>query len=204
MRVRRAGPSAALLELDDDAAVFAAYDLLSAARADGSLTATEIVPAARTILVDGVENPEEVTMLLRSGKTSARQATAPGTVITIPATYDGADLDDVARLWHTDRSGVVAIHTGTTFRVAFCGFAPGFAYLTGLDQAHHVPRRATPRTRVPAGTVALAGPYSGIYPTASPGGWQCIGRTAEKLFDLSLDPPTLLTPGTIVRFCEER
>ena len=203
MRAHRAGPSAVLLELDDAEAVFAAYDLLTAARAEGALTATEIVPAARTVLVDGVTDPSRITALLTTGGPSAPSSAAgPPATIKIPTRYDGEDLDDVARLWDTDRAGVVAIHTGTEFRVAFCGFAPGFAYLAGLDPRHHVPRRPSPRTRVPVGTVALAGPYSGVYPTASPGGWQCIGRTDVKLFDLDLDPPALLVPGTTVRFVE--
>lgn len=203
MRARRAGPSAVLLEWDSPDAVFAAYDLLIAARAEGTLTAAEIVPAARTVLVDGVTDPTLVTALLREVGTLAPPA-ASGTLSTIkiPTRYDGEDLDDVARMWDTDRAGVVRIHSTTEFRVAFCGFAPGFAYLTGLDPRHHVARRPSPRTRVPAGTVALAGAYSGVYPSASPGGWQCIGRTDAILFDLEKDPPTLLVPGATVRFVE--
>ncbi|GAA2873779.1 allophanate hydrolase [Actinoplanes cyaneus] len=206
MRVRRAGPSAVLLEWDDEAAVFAAYDLLVAARAHGMLDAAEIVPAARTVLVDGVTDPDRIRSLVETGATDAPSSAAGtlSTTIEIPTTYDGADLDDVAHLWGTDRAGVVRIHSRTEFRVAFCGFAPGFAYLTGLDARHHVARRSSPRTRVPAGTVALAGPYSGVYPSASPGGWQCIGRTEAILFDLEKDPPALLTPGATVRFVEVR
>ncbi|MDI6098899.1 allophanate hydrolase subunit 1 [Actinoplanes sp. NEAU-A12] len=203
MRARRAGPTAVLLELDDDNAVSAAYDLLTAARTEGTLSAADIVPAARTVLIDGVTDPDRITALLPAGGPSAPSPAAGSSpTIKIPTWYDGEDLDDVARLWGTDRAGVVAIHTGTTFRVAFCGFAPGFAYLTGLDPRHHVPRRPSPRTRVPAGTVALAGPYSGVYPTPSPGGWQCVGRTDARLFDLDSDPPALLTPGATVRFVE--
>lgn len=202
MRVRRAGPSAVLLELDSADAVSAAYGQLAAAREAGVLSAVEIVPAARTVLVDGVTDSADVATLLKTGECPTPSVVGSSKAVEIPMRYDGEDLDDVARLWGTDRAGVVAIHTATVFRVAFCGFAPGFAYLTGLDQRHHVPRRPSPRTRVPAGTVALAGPYSGIYPTASPGGWQCIGRTEMTLFDLESDPPALLTPGTTVRFTE--
>jgi KipI family sensor histidine kinase inhibitor len=86
--------------------------------------------------------------------------------------------------------------------VAFSGFAPGFGYLTGLPPDLHVPRRDTPRTRVPAGSLGLAGPYAGIYPRASPGGWQLIGRTELELWDAHRDPPALLAPGTRVRFVE--
>lgn len=203
MHVRRAGPSAILIELAGTEAVFAAYELLTAARERGELTAAEIIPAARTVLLDGVPDPDRVFRLLPADETApATRAEDPKTV-TIVTRYDGEDLDDVARLWDTDRAGVIAVHTGTEFRVAFCGFAPGFAYLTGLGPRHHVPRRPSPRTRVPVGTVALAGPYSGVYPTASPGGWQLIGRTRETLFDLEADEPALLTPGAIVRFVEE-
>ncbi|GAB7047668.1 5-oxoprolinase subunit B family protein [Catenuloplanes indicus] len=203
MHARRAGPSAILIELPGDEAVSAAYELLTGLRERGELTAAEIVPAARTVLLDGVPDPDRVFRLLPEDLSTGTGTPAKPHRITIPTRYDGEDLDDVARLWGTDRAGVIAIHTGTEFRVAFCGFAPGFAYLTGLGPRHHVPRRASPRTRVPAGTVALAGPYSGVYPTASPGGWQLIGRTRETLFDLANDPPALLAPGTIVRFAEE-
>ena len=95
---------------------------------------------------------------------------------------------------------VVAAHAAATYTVAFCGFAPGFAYLTGLPAALRLPRRATPRPRVPAGSVAIAGELSAVYPTASPGGWHLLGRTDVALFDVDRDPPALLTPGTIVRF----
>jgi allophanate hydrolase subunit 1 len=203
MHVRRAGPSAILIELAGTEAVFAAYELLTTARERGELTAAEIIPAARTVLLDGVPDPESVFRLLPADDPAPPKVAENPTSITISTRYDGADLDDVARLWDTDRAGVIAIHTGTEFRVAFCGFAPGFAYLTGLGPRHHVPRRPSPRTRVPVGTVALAGPYSGVYPTASPGGWQLIGRTREKLFDLDAEEPALLTPGATVHFIEE-
>ena len=203
MQARRAGPSAILIELPGTDAVSAAYQLLSTLRERGELTAAEIVPAARTVLLDGVPDPERVFRLLPTELTPTTETPTTTTRVDIITRYDGEDLDDVARLWDTDRAGVVALHTGTEFRVAFCGFAPGFAYLTGLGPRHHVPRRTSPRTRVPAGTVALAGPYSGVYPTASPGGWQLIGRTRETLFDLGNEPPALLTPGTVVRFVEE-
>ncbi len=121
-----------------------------------------------------------------------------GAVVEIPTVYDGADLSDVASLWDTDVATVVKRHAATDFEVGFCGFAPGFAYLVGMHE--NVPRRATPRTRVPAGAVALAGRFCGIYPTASPGGWQLIGRTGVDLFDVANDPPALLPPGTRVRF----
>jgi biotin-dependent carboxylase-like uncharacterized protein len=118
--------------------------------------------------------------------------------VEIPVVYDGEDLAEVARSWNTDVATVVKRHAAADFEVAFCGFAPGFAYLVGLDDT--VPRRETPRTRVPAGAVALAGRFCGIYPTASPGGWQIIGRTSVPLFDVAADPPALLPPGARARF----
>ena len=97
---------------------------------------------------------------------------------------------------------MVAAHTGTPWQVAFGGFAPGFMYLTGGDPRLQVPRRSSPRTSVPAGSVALAGEYSAVYPRSSPGGWQLIGRALVDVFDLDRDPPALLVPGARVRFVE--
>lgn len=121
-------------------------------------------------------------------------------VVVVPVTYDGADLAEVARLTGLDEAEVVRAHTGSTWRVGFIGFAPGFAYLVGGDPRLHVPRRDTPRSRVPAGSVGLAGEFGGIYPRSSPGGWQLIGRTDLTLWDVDRDPPALLRPGAVVRF----
>jgi KipI family sensor histidine kinase inhibitor len=106
----------------------------------------------------------------------------------------------VCRLTGLDRDEVVARHTAVDLVVAFLGFTPGFPYLVGLDPALHVPRRPTPRTRVPAGAVGLAGAQTGVYPRSSPGGWQLIGRTTAVLFDPGREPPALLAPGDRVRF----
>ncbi|MCA2219827.1 5-oxoprolinase subunit B family protein [Nonomuraea aurantiaca] len=121
-------------------------------------------------------------------------------VVVIPVVYDGEDLDSVAELAGMSVDDVIARHTGRELVVGWLGFAPGFAYLTGLDPALHLPRLATPRTSVPAGSVAIAGPYSAIYPTASPGGWRLLGRTATRIWDVDADPPSLFRPGTRVRF----
>jgi KipI family sensor histidine kinase inhibitor len=130
-------------------------------------------------------------------------STAPdGPVVDIDVIYDGPDLDEVGRLTGLDRDGVVAAHTGTPWRVAFGGFAPGFAYLVGGDPRLDVPRREEPRTSVPAGSVGLAGEFSGIYPRSSPGGWQLIGRTDAVLWNL--ERGALLQPGGSVRFREVR
>jgi KipI family sensor histidine kinase inhibitor len=114
--------------------------------------------------------------------------------------YDGPDLSDVAAHWGVARHEVARIHADTEFTVAFCGFAPGFGYLTGLPARYDVPRRATPRTAVPPGSVALAGPYTGVYPRSSPGGWQLIGTTDTVLWDHARVPAALLSPGTRVKF----
>jgi KipI family sensor histidine kinase inhibitor len=115
-------------------------------------------------------------------------------------TYDGPDLAEVASLTGLSEAAVVTAHTESVWTVGFGGFAPGFAYLTGGDPRLHVPRRGTPRPSVPAGSVGLAGEFSGVYPRSSPGGWQLIGHTDVDLFDVDRDPPALLQPGTRVRF----
>ncbi|GAU67412.1 putative regulatory protein [Streptomyces sp. NBRC 110611] len=167
----------------------------------GSRTASggEIVPAARTVFLDGLADPRGLRAELASWDIPPHAAGDRPTV-EIPVRYDGPDLDAVAALWDTTTDDVVRLHSGTEFHVAFCGFAPGFGYLTGLPEPLHVPRRATPRTRVPVGSVALAGPYTGVYPRSSPGGWQLIGTTGTVLWDPCREPAALLTPGTRVRF----
>ena len=125
-----------------------------------------------------------------------------GLVVEVPVRYDGPDLDEVARLTGLSPDDVVSAHTGRLWLVGFAGFAPGFAYLVHGDPRLEVPRRRTPRTRVPAGSVGLAGQFSGIYPRASPGGWQLIGHTDAPLWDLDRDPPALLRPGLRVRFVD--
>lgn len=201
MKTLPVGPRALLLECADGDEVAAWHAELVRRRTDGTLAATELVPAARTILLDGLADPAALADEI-NGWAPAAVAEQAGTTrsVEVPCVYDGPDLDEVAALWGTDRAGVVRRHTGTEFRVAFCGFSPGFGYLTGLPAELAVPRRDSPRPRVPAGSVGLAGEYSGVYPSQSPGGWQLIGRTGLTLFDPDADPPALLTPGTIVRF----
>ena len=125
-------------------------------------------------------------------------------LVEIPVCYGGEygpDLLDVAHLSGLDAAQVGARHAAVEYRVAMLGFAPGFPYLLGLDPSLHAPRRATPRTRVPAGSVAIGGAQTGMYPCELPGGWQLIGRTPLALFDAQRDPPCLLAPGDRVRFC---
>ncbi|RLP87961.1 allophanate hydrolase subunit 1 [Micromonospora sp. BL4] len=214
--IRPAGAHALLLDCSEpaDAAQAALVDAWRAElwrrRDRGELTAVEIVPAASTVLLDGLPDPAATADLLSrwapavaaandadgaADRTSERE---PGEVI-VPVDFDGPDLSTVAQHWGVDVAAVPRRLTSTPFRVAFCGFAPGFPYLTGLPAALALPRLATPRPRVPAGSVALAGPYAGIYPSASPGGWLLVGRTELVLFDVDADPPARLGPGTRVR-----
>lgn len=204
IRVLPAGLSAVLVEVADGERAAALHAELLRRRAAGELPGvTEIVPAARTVLVAGVADPRAFAAEV-AGWDLPPVAAGPGAVVELPVRFDGPDLADVAELWGTTGGEVVRIVTGTPLRVAFCGFAPGFGYLTGLPPQLHVPRRATPRTGVPAGSVGLAGPYAGVYPRASPGGWQIVGTTDAPLWDAGREPAALLAPGTAVRFVAVR
>jgi inhibitor of KinA len=140
----------------------------------------------------------------------AGTATAAGSgsrVVTIPVRYGGEwgpDLADVAGHCGLSEAEVVRRHTDRDYRVFMLGFAPGFPYLGGLDPALATPRRATPRTRIPAGSVGIAGAQTGIYPLETPGGWQIIGRTDLRLFDPALAEPCRLRPGDRLRFVAAR
>ncbi|GGR67838.1 allophanate hydrolase [Micromonospora fulviviridis] len=202
MRIRPVGAHALLLDCDGPEQVEAWRAELWRRRAAGDLSAVEIVPAAATVLVDGVPDPAAAAARIAGWTPDGAVATTDAAEVRVPTVYDGADLPAVAEHWGVDVPAVVERLRRTEFRVAFCGFAPGFAYLTGLPAELAVPRLATPRTRVPAGSVALAGPYAGIYPTASPGGWLLVGRTDLVLFDVHADPPARLTPGTRVRLVD--
>ncbi|MFI9003491.1 allophanate hydrolase subunit 1 [Streptomyces sp. NPDC053541] len=198
--VFRVGEHGLLVELASGEATEAFHAELLRRRAAGLLGAVrEIVPAARTVLLEGVAAPDRLAAELRSWDVPPLPARVARSVV-LPVRYDGPDLAEVAALWGVSVEAAVRIHTETAFRVAFCGFAPGFGYLTGLGERYGVPRRATPRTAVPAGSVALAGPYTGVYPRSSPGGWQLIGRTGATLWDTGREPAALLSPGTRVRF----
>jgi KipI family sensor histidine kinase inhibitor len=177
-----------------------------AAGTPGFTDVVDIVPAATTVLVvvadeAGVAGLRQVLATLPAA--AGREVLASDQAIESPVRYDGPDLTDVAKLTGLSVEEVIAAHTGTDWRVAFGGFAPGFAYLSWGDPRLGVPRREEPRTSVPSGAVALAGQFSAIYPRSSPGGWQLIGRTDVVVFDIDRDPPALLQPGAVVRFVEE-
>ncbi|WP_446212082.1 5-oxoprolinase subunit B family protein [Micromonospora sp. IBSANI012] len=199
MRIRPVGRHALMLDCDDPDQVEAWRAELWHRRDAGELTAVEIVPAAATVLLDGVPDPAAVAARIAGWTPRPVAVPAAAAQVEVPTVYDGEDLPVVAGHWGVTVPEVVRRLRETAFRVAFCGFAPGFAYLTGLPPEWVVPRLPSPRTRVPAGSVALAGPYAGIYPTASPGGWLLVGRTGLTLFDVRADPPARLTPGTRVR-----
>jgi len=200
VRIIPVGLRALLVEVPEPAHAHALVADLQRRRDQGELPGVEdIVPGELTVLVDGLDDPAGLAAQLGTWRpTSARPPDGP--LVEVPVRYDGADLAEVARLWRVPEEEVGRIHSAPEYRVAFCGFAPGFGYLTGLPERYHLPRRSVPRTRVPAGSVALAGGYAGIYPRDSPGGWQLLGRTELVLFDPGRDPVALLTPGTRVRF----
>jgi KipI family sensor histidine kinase inhibitor len=198
-RVLSASDRALLVEEDDLEGSMSLHAALLAAGLPG---VHELVPAARTVLVRF--DPLAITCTELRTRIAALSATraaavAAGTV-TLPVRYDGEDLDEVARHLGIPADEVVARHLGATWRVAFTGYAPGFGYLVGDDPIFDVPRRSSPRTRIPAGSVGLAGHFSGVYPRESPGGWQLIGRTDAVMWDLRREPPALLEPGAVVRF----
>jgi KipI family sensor histidine kinase inhibitor len=201
MRFLRCGREAVLVEVGDLGQALSLYASLRAANLTG---VTDLVPAARTVLIHldpSVTSPSAVTAAIE-GLDIRVAANKETRTVEIPVVYDGPDLADVARLLGLQEGEVVARHTGTRWTVAFSGFAPGFGYLTGGDPVFDVPRRESPRTRVEAGSVGLAGRFSGIYPTDSPGGWQLIGHTEAPLWDLTRSEPALLVPGATVTFRE--
>jgi len=200
VRLRPAGERGLLVEVEDLEMV---HRLHAALRELDPPGVVELVPAYRTVLIVAdpgqAEALDELADRLPGLELPPAEAVA-GETVEIPVRYDGEDLPEVAGLTGLAPDEVVRRHTAPEYTVAFLGFSPGFPYLVGLDPALEVPRRDTPRTSIPAGSVGLAGNQTGIYPTATPGGWQLIGRTEVTLFDPARDPPALLAPGTRLRF----
>lgn len=201
MKLMPCADSGLLVELSDMDEVLALYAHLDEDLPDGVV---DMVPAAATLLLTIDRSRTDVESLarqVRSIEIGTHNRATTGEV-EVPVIYDGEDLAEVARLTGLDERAVVEAHTGTPWTVAFCGFAPGFGYMVGGDERLQVPRRDNPRTRVPRGSVAIAGEFASIYPRESPGGWQLIGRTSLEVWDIDREPPALLVPGTVVRYVE--
>ncbi|WP_136056735.1 urea amidolyase family protein [Microbacterium sp. K24] len=199
-----------ILTASDRALLVEAADLDEAMRLnlawEGLPGIVERIPGARTVLVRfdplRIAAADLAAML---AATEVGTAPLPGIgEVAVPVRYDGEDLDEAASLLGVSAQELVNRHLAADWRVAFSGFAPGFGYVVSSDPLFDVPRRSSPRTRVPAGSVALAGPFTGVYPRESPGGWQLIGRTDAVMWDIDRDPPALLSPGTTVRFAQVR
>ncbi|MGW4384621.1 5-oxoprolinase subunit B family protein [Kitasatospora sp. NPDC004531] len=204
LRVLPCGSDAVLIEVDTGEHVQRLHRALRTAPPAG---VTELVPAARTVLLrydPRTTDPQRLRTALTALPHTPDEGAADeaAETVRIPVRYDGPDLAEVAARTGLTERQVIARHTAAHYRVAFCGFAPGFAYLTGLDPRLRLPRRTEPRTRVPAGAVAVADEYTGVYPSPSPGGWHLLGSTDLTLWDPAADPPTRLRPGTAVRFVE--
>ena len=206
--LRSAGASAVLATFDSLAEVVAfRAGLAEPGLADTAPAGvTEVVSGARTLLFrfdPAVTDAGRVRSLLTevrpSRPTDDRHEREP---VVVPVTYDGADLDVVGALTGMSREDLVAWHTGQVWTSAFCGFAPGFSYLTGTAPSLDLPRRDTARTAVPSGAVALAGEFSAVYPRTSPGGWQLIGRTEVPMWSLDRTPPALAPAGVRLRFVD--
>lgn len=187
-----------LLSCGDRAILLDCESLAEAGGWFAALADLDPVLGARTVLLRG--NPAELRAAVASRKPKPPDELTVADDVVIAVTYDGPDLAEVAALTGLSEAEVISAHTESAWTVGFGGFAPGFAYLTGGDPRLHVPRRATPRQSVAAGSVGLAGEFSGIYPRSSPGGWQLIGHADVDLFDVDRDPPALLQPGMRVRF----
>jgi KipI family sensor histidine kinase inhibitor len=199
MMVRPFGDRALLAEVEDTDTVLGLY----AALADPLPTGiTDVVPAARTLLVrfdPWVLDAKSLAARLASIEPLPANALR-GKEVIVPVRYDGEDLAEIGASTGLGVDGVIAVHTAADYVVAFGGFAPGFGYLSGLDPRLHLARRPVPRTRVPVGSVGIAGEYTGVYPRSSPGGWQLLGHAEIPLWNPENEPPALLAPGTRVRF----
>lgn len=204
LRIDPFGERALLVRAPDQATVLALASALVADLGAGS-SLVDVVPGDRTLLVgfDGTDAGEAAARAaIEAAAMHPATATGPRRHV-IPVRYggdDGPDLGEVAALAGRSPEALVGLHTGRDHEVLFIGFAPGFPYIGGLAPELVLPRLATPRTITPAGSVAIAEAYTGIYPAGLPGGWRVIGRTETQLFDPAADPPVTLLPGDIVRF----
>ncbi len=194
MKLLPYGPQAVLAEFDTLEEV---TDTAKAWRTMGIAGIVDLVPAARTVLIVHDGSLDTGQLMVPVATIQLATVIEP---VTIDVVYDGSDLADVAESCGLSIEAVVHLHSSADYTVAFCGFMPGFAYMVGLPPELHLPRRSTPRTRVPAGSVAIAAEFAGVYPRESPGGWHLLGHTDATLWDDARTPPALLPPGTPVRF----
>lgn len=217
-QIRAAGDGALLVLPSQHAEVAKLVAALRGRTPDG---VQDILPAAETVLVTLLSpghaesvRKELATLLRELQQPAAEQDSgivsrgtlpdnnSPDDPLIVPVRYEGTDLAEVARLLGQTEAEVIAEHTGTVWRCAFVGFAPGFGYLESSDARLTVPRRPESRTTIPAGAVALAGGYSAVYPRSTPGGWHLIGTTDLRMWDVHRDPPSLIHAGSFVRFAE--
>lgn len=198
MRVIQYGERALLLEVANHVEALALYEKYELTPPEGLV---DIVPAAATVLVvfETEDHARAASAVVRE-KTVSTENRVERALVEIPVVYDGEDLHEVATALLMSVDEVVERHQAAEYLVAFTGFVPGFAYLAGLDTRLHMPRRDVPRTRVPAGSVAIAGDFTAVYPRQSPGGWQLLGHTDLAMWDIDRQPPAVLQPGTRVRF----
>ncbi|HEX4300794.1 MAG TPA: allophanate hydrolase subunit 1 [Gammaproteobacteria bacterium] len=197
MNLRPMGEGAVLVEVEDCTEAHALRRALLDAPLPGM---RELIPGQASLLIVADPLLLDLNTVAARLPAVARDSPVPGRLHEFSVVYDGEDLGLVARQLGMATQELVRRHTAPLYEVAFLGFVPGFPYLTGLDPALHLPRRSRPRTRVPAGSVALADGYTGIYPQATPGGWHILGRCAARLFDALRVQPALLMPGDRVRF----
>ena len=209
-RIVPAGESALIVEFEEridpdvNARAIACADAIQAAHLAG---VRDVVPTYRSVAVYfdplRTDHAALTACLERSADQPLTPASAPRVAIRIPVCYGGdfgPDLAGVASFAGIAESDVVRVHSGPTYRVFMLGFVPGFAYLGIVDARIAVPRHTTPRVRVPAGSVGIAGMQTGVYSAETPGGWQLIGRTPVKPFDPSRDDPFLMKAGDAVQF----
>jgi KipI family sensor histidine kinase inhibitor len=209
-RIVPAGEAAFLVELGDEIGEAATDRVLRLATALDAMAMTGIidrVPGYTTLLVvfdPAAVDPDRLSgTLVRLDRDAVSMPLSPGRLVTIPVAYGGdfgPDLKAVAKHAGLSESDVIERHAGANYRVGCVGFVPGFAYLVGLPSDLQTPRRSTPRSRVPAGSVAIGGAQTGVYPFETPGGWHLIGRTPLRPFDPNRAEPALLQAGDRVRF----
>jgi KipI family sensor histidine kinase inhibitor len=199
MRILPCGEHALLVELDDASSAAALHRALCESRPHGVL---DLVPGEQTVLVTVIPGITPLSQLAHQLSTRVSSPVAPtdrGEVI-LPVTYDGPDLERVCDMTGLTADRLIECHSRQVWTVAFTGFAPGFGYMTSHEWTHSIPRHSESRLKVRAGAVGLAGRYCGIYPIDSPGGWQIIGHTPARTWDLTRESPALLVPGMHVAF----